>query len=118
MVVLSISIFIINGHPHTAWRVPLALAPVIPVAFALWAFVRFLGRMDELQRRIQLEALGIAFGGSGLLTFSYGFLEGVGFPHISWIIIFCPPAIIAAIRHVHVIDMGGIFSNHVVCSYR
>jgi hypothetical protein len=27
----------------------------------------------------------VAFGGTALLTFSYGFLENVGFPHFSWI---------------------------------
>ena len=29
-------------------------------------------------------ALGFAFAASALLTFSYGFLENVGFPHITW----------------------------------
>ena len=31
------------------------------------------------------KALGFAFAASALLTFSYGFLENVGFPHISWL---------------------------------
>jgi hypothetical protein len=44
--------------------------------------------MDELQRRIQLEALALASDGTALLTFSYGFLENVGFPHLSlfWVL--------------------------------
>jgi hypothetical protein len=92
-VVLVVSILLISGHPHAAWRIPLALAPVVPVAFGMWAFIRFLGRMDELQRRIQLEALALACGGTGLLTFSYGFLENVGLPHLSLIWVF--PLLIA-----------------------
>ncbi len=84
-IVLPVSIVIIQANPHAAWRVPLALAPVIPAALALWAYVRFLNRMDELQRRIQLEALALASGSTALLTFSYGFLENVGFPHLSLI---------------------------------
>ncbi len=84
-IVLPISIALINAHPHAAWRAPVALAPIVPAAFALWAFVRQVRRLDELQRRIQFEALAISFGATGLLTFSYGFLEYVGFPHINLI---------------------------------
>jgi hypothetical protein len=40
-------------------------------------------RMDELQMRIQFEALGFAFAGTAILTFSYGFLEGLGYPKLS-----------------------------------
>ncbi len=85
VIVLPISIALIEAHPHAAWRVPVALAPMIPAAFALWAFVRQVRRMDELQRQIQFEALAASFGATALLTFSYGFLENVGFPHLSLI---------------------------------
>ncbi len=84
-IVLVVSLLLLNAYPHAAWRVPVALAPVVPACFALYAFVRFLGRMDELQRRIQLDAISFSFGATGVLTFAYGFLELVGFPHISWI---------------------------------
>lgn len=84
VVVVFLSTFIINAHSHAPWRFPLALAPMVPATFALWAFVRHLRRIDELQRRIQFEALSIAFGGTALLTFSYGFVENVGFPHLNW----------------------------------
>src|ERR1700738_1150051 len=80
-VVLILSVTLINARPASAWwRMPLALTPVIPAIFAMVAYIRALGRMDELQRRIQLEALAIGFGGAGILTFSYGFLENVGLP--------------------------------------
>ena len=81
---LFVTITLLNAYPDAVWRVPLALVPVVPLIFALLAFVRFLGRMDELQRRVQLEALAFAFGGTALLTFSYGFLQIVGFPQVSW----------------------------------
>lgn len=82
------SVALLKAQPHAGWRVPVALAPVVPAALGVSAFVRFLGRMDDLQRRIQLEALGLAFAATGILTFAYGFLEGVGFPHLSLIFIF------------------------------
>lgn len=89
VIVLFVSITLINISPNSAWwRIPLALAPVIPIIFAMIAYMRFMGRIDEMQRRIQFEALAFGFGSAGLLTFSYGFLEIVGFPHISWLYVF------------------------------
>ena len=58
-----------------ALRAPFVVLPLSPSAFALRAYLRFLGRMDELGRRIQLEALAIGFGAAGMLTFAYGFLD-------------------------------------------
>ena len=69
-------------------RVPFVLIPLIPSAFALRAYLRYLGRMDELGRRIQLEALAIGFGAAGILTFAYGFLENAGFPQLSYVFVF------------------------------
>ena len=84
-VVLIAAITLLNANPHAPWRVAVALAPVVPAVFALLAFARFLGRMDELQRRIQLDAIGLSFAATAILTFAYGFLQLVGFPPISWI---------------------------------
>jgi hypothetical protein len=38
-------------------RASLALTPMVPGLLYVWSCVRFIGGMDELQRRIQLEAL-------------------------------------------------------------
>jgi hypothetical protein len=68
-------------------RIAISLAPVIPAGLMCWAIIRNLRRMDEMHLRIQFEALGFAFAASALLTFSYGFLENVGFPHLSWLMV-------------------------------
>ena len=65
------------------WRDLVALSPMLPAAATAWVVLRELRRMDELQRRIQLEALGFSFAGTAILTFSYGFLEGLGYPKLS-----------------------------------
>jgi hypothetical protein len=65
-----------------------ALAPVIPIGFMIFAFLNYLKGIDELQQRIQLQAIGFSAGTTSLLTFSYGFLEGVGFPPISLLWVF------------------------------
>jgi hypothetical protein len=65
------------------WRDLLALTPMLAAVTMPWVIVRELRRMDELQRRIQLEALGFSFAGTAVLSFSYGFLEGLGYPRLS-----------------------------------
>ena len=81
-VVLPASIVVIQHHAHVWWRFP--VAPLIPLLLLLRAIVGFFRRLDELQRRIQLDALAFAFAGSALLTFTYGLLENVGFPRLSY----------------------------------
>ena len=73
------------SHAYVArpWRDVIALSPMLPAAAMAWVILRELRRMDELQRRIQLEALGFSFAGTAVLTFSYGFLEGLGYPKLS-----------------------------------
>lgn len=66
-------------------RTLIVLMPMIPVCLFCWAIVRDMRRLDEMYLRIQFEALGFAFAASALLTFSYGFLENVGAPHIPWL---------------------------------
>jgi len=83
--VLLASLLLLQNNPNAPWRVPLALAPVVPTIFALAAFLHFLRHMDEMQRKIQLEGMGLSFGATAILTFAYGFLENVGFPHVSLI---------------------------------
>jgi hypothetical protein len=65
------------------WRDVVALSPMLAGAALVWVILRELRRMDELQLRIQLEALGFAFAGTALVTFSYGFLEGLGYARLS-----------------------------------
>lgn len=89
VVVLIVAITLVNLSPHSAWwRIPLILTPVIPAIFGIISFMRFMSRMDELQRRIQFEAIAFGFASTAILTFSYGFLELIGFPHINWFIVF------------------------------
>jgi len=89
MVLLIVSIKVLQAMPDLAQsaRALIALVPVLPGVGVCWAIVRNLRRMDELQQRIQLEAFAIAFAGTGLITFAYGFLEGIGFPKLSLFVV-------------------------------
>ncbi len=72
-----------NGWVEGDWQVPVAVLPMLPMGLAAWAILRQIRRLDELQRRQQLEALAFAFAGTAMITFTYGFLEGVGMPKLS-----------------------------------
>ena len=84
-VMFLISVYLIkHSAPSAWWHIPLALVPMVPLYFALRAIMRSFYRMDELQKRIQLEALAFSFVITCFLTFSIGLLENVGFPKVSW----------------------------------
>ena len=72
-----------HAAPPAPWRDLIALAPMIACAATCWVVLRQLRRIDELQRRIQLEALAFSFAGTAMLTFSYGFLEGLDYPRLT-----------------------------------
>ncbi len=82
-VVLIASIKTIEHGLPPALKFVFTLLPVIPIAFVFAAIVRYMGSIDELQRRIQIESLSLAAGITALLAITYGFLETVGLPHLS-----------------------------------
>lgn len=56
---------------------------ILPTAIgigALLGFGRFLRQADELQRKIQLEALALGFGAGLFAGFGYRLFEGLGAP--------------------------------------
>ena len=82
--ILAPSIPLIAAHPDAAWRFPLAIAPILPFVYGMFVYVRYLRLIDELQRRIAVEALAIAFGASAAITFGYGLLQLAGLPEPNW----------------------------------
>jgi hypothetical protein len=58
-----------------ALRIGLALVPVLPFAWLLWSIIKGIRSMDELEVRIHLEALAVAFPLSLVLLMTLGLLE-------------------------------------------
>lgn len=56
-------------------RVILALLPIGPFAWMLWNFIRGVASLDELQRKIQLEALAIAYPVMMVFLMTIGLLD-------------------------------------------
>ncbi|MXY71517.1 MAG: hypothetical protein F4Y97_00595 [Dehalococcoidia bacterium] len=80
-----LSDFVVDANPDSNWRYIVALLPVAPIAAWVFASVRYHRLLDELQQRIQLEAMAFAFTGTAVITAGYGFLEFAGLPRIGWV---------------------------------
>ena len=84
---VPLSMWMLRGHVHTPLGYAIAFLPVIPSAFAMWAFVRFFRGLDELQRRIQFEAVAFSFLATCLITLTWAFQQNAGLPRfdVSWV---------------------------------
>jgi hypothetical protein len=91
MAVYSVLIMITGRsirHVDPTWaKVLLALLPIIPIAVALSELLRFVGSLDELQRRLQFEAVATAGVLTCMLTFAWGMLEMAGFPKLPIVLV-------------------------------
>ena len=75
IVVLFASIWLLRRVDAMPLRLALALAPVVPIGFAVRAMVRYVRDTDEMQQRIELEAISIATAFVSLLYMTGGFLQ-------------------------------------------
>jgi len=82
------SISFLASNPETPWGVWVSVLPVFPAILSTIAIIRALRKLDELQQKIQLMSFAISFAIVGLSTFTYGFLENIGFPHIPYVWVF------------------------------
>jgi len=87
VVVILVSGAVVDAHPTAGWRFAVVVTPVVPGLLALWAVIRHVRRLDERERRVQLEAATVAGLGTGLITFTYGFLEEAGAPAVPLVLV-------------------------------
>lgn len=83
LVLVAVNLAARHGMVPAGWEVPVALLPMLPCMATAFVILRHIRRVDEFQRRIQFEAVAFAFVGTALLSLTYGFLEGQGFPRLS-----------------------------------
>jgi hypothetical protein len=86
-------------NPGPSVRVTLALVPLIPVSFMGWSIVMAIHGLDELQRRIVLEAIFGAFLTGAFVTLLYGQLQHaqVGLPELNWAFVWAAMAVPCAV---------------------
>lgn len=71
------------------WKYLIAGAPFFPALLLLLVIVRVIRELDELQRKIQFEAIAFSFSAVAVISFGYGLLENAGMPPLNLIWI-CP----------------------------
>ena len=79
-VMVPVSIWLLRSHEHTPLGFCIAFLPIIPSIFAMLAFLRFFRGLDEMQRRIQFEAVAFSFLGTCLITLTWAFQQNAGLP--------------------------------------
>ena len=67
----------------TVLEKPLILLPILPAALATWAFLAMIRETDELERRINYQALSFGFVVTFSITLAYSLLEDLGLPRVS-----------------------------------
>ncbi len=87
-VILPTSIWLLRTYEFGALEILIALLPVLPVCWGVYAAMRMLETLDELQRQIQTSAMGFSALVTGLATFAYSFLENIGWPRLDlvWVL--------------------------------
>ena len=83
LMILVGSVTVVQANAALSWKYYVAAAPVVPAGIVIWLFMRALSRLDEVQKRVQVQAFGFALASTGLFTFGYGFLEGIGWPQMN-----------------------------------
>jgi hypothetical protein len=79
------------------WEGPLqiviTLAPALAFLLLVLAVGAAIASLDELQRRIQTEAISIGFGFTALAAITYGLLGELGMPQPNWIYLILPMSV-------------------------
>lgn len=85
VILFSVNSYINTSNAGGVLAAGLALLPIAPILYFARALIEFSRSWDELQRQIAFEATVVALFIVGIGSFTYGFLEGVGFPALDTI---------------------------------
>lgn len=83
LIVISLE-WLQHANPVAPWKYLIAAIPVVPALMVPVIVARAIRELDELQRRIQFEALAFGFSATAVLSLGYGFLENAGIPQLNW----------------------------------
>lgn len=70
-------------------RTLVLVSPMIGFGLMIWAIARHLARIDEYMRRSLLESIALGAAITAGLSFTYGFLEEVGYPRLPMFTVWC-----------------------------
>ncbi|SMH62437.1 hypothetical protein [Azospirillum agricola] len=81
--VLIGSLTLVQSMPEGVGRTLVAVSPMLPCLVTVWVMLRQFRRLDEYLRLKMMEDIVVAAAITALATFTYGFLENMGWPQIS-----------------------------------
>jgi len=84
VVALSVTVGVLDPEWSRMAQVGLVLLPGLAAVWVAMAIGSAMRQLDELQRRIQLEAISFSFAGTLVVTLVYGLLNWVGVPALNW----------------------------------
>jgi hypothetical protein len=84
VMLLALIVRLLKLERGSAARIGFGLAEVALMAYAIAISVGAIRRLDELQYRIQLEAIAFAFACTGILMTGWGLMTKAGLPPVSW----------------------------------
>ena len=80
-------------------KVLVALLPAPAYAVLIYVILRGVRDMDEMQRRIHLEAAAICLMATAMVTVTYGFLGLAGAPQPNWAFVTCLMALLYTVGY-------------------
>jgi hypothetical protein len=84
---LAVSVSWVPKNETSPWRYLVAILPMFPGAFIVFGIMRAVRQLDEMERRILLEAAAFGFAFTLFWLLSQGLLGLAGVPQPSGIII-------------------------------
>ena len=75
--IFGLNFWYVENSNNNLW---LVLLPCVPILYITSVIIRFASELDEMQRKIALEAMAFAGLATGFTCFSYLFLRDLGAP--------------------------------------
>lgn len=85
VLLLFAGIALAQAAGDSLWRFAAMALPLPAIGGLVWAVARFAAEADEMQSADLARSLAIAFGAGSAITFTYGIMQAVGAPELSWL---------------------------------
>jgi hypothetical protein len=86
-VILLGTIYLLDHRIAQSLHSLLPFVPLIPGFLLIVSLGNAFSKLNELQRRIQIEGIAIGFGIAAMLSLTYGLMGLAGMPQTNWILV-------------------------------
>ena len=82
------------------WKAAAVLLVAVPAVYLVFTLGSAIFKLDEMQRRIQTEAIAISFGATFVIAYIFGMLGLAGLPQFNWFFITLPMVLFWAVGKI------------------